>query len=157
MNQTSDVLIGLEFVRTRLDGISTENGYNFDPTVKRGWLQYIYQDITRRRVQGNFPLIVYRPSLSEPQSSSPGNESLIDTVTVMIDAAVLVKDTDTPVDDLLNLMKDVRRALVFDPENPRLKISDLTIEDCPFDIPESGDPYAFFSQKISFKVTEAYA
>jgi hypothetical protein len=155
MNQTSDILTALDFIRQRLESITTANGYNFSPSVRRGWLEHVFQGRHRQPVA--FPVIVYRPSLSEPVSSAPGNENMVDSVTVLIDCAVSVKESEQPVDDLLNLLKDVRRSLVFDPENPRLKISDLTIQDCPFDTPESGDEYAFFSQKISFRVTEQYA
>ncbi|SEG12307.1 hypothetical protein [Marinobacterium lutimaris] len=157
MNKTSDILEGLDFIKSRLETISTANGYNHSPNIKRGWLEFIFSNKNRHREPIAFPVIAYRPKTSAPQNATAGNESLIDVVTVHIDGAVSVKDSEDSVTDLLNLLKDVRRSLVFDPENQRLKISDLTIQDCPFDTPESGDDYAFFSQAISFRVTEQYA
>lgn len=155
MNPTSEILLAMDAIKAMFEQISTANGYNHNPTLKRGWLQHIFQG--RHRTEPTFPIIAYRPHISEPTSKVPDNSSLIDTVTLVIDCAVSVKDTDTPVDDLLNLLKDVRRSLVFDPDTTRLKISELTFQDCPFDLPEAGDDYAFFSQKINFKVVEQYA
>ncbi|WP_010322154.1 hypothetical protein [Marinobacterium stanieri] len=157
MNTTSDIIPALDWVKERLERINKANGYNSDPSVERGWLQMIVNQDRLRRNEITFPVIAYRPALTEPKGSTEGNSSLIDSVTVMVEGAVLTKDSDTPVDDLLNLIKDVRRSLVFDPTARKLKVSKLTIQDCPFDLPESGEDYAFFSQKITFEVTEQYA
>ena len=155
MNTTSDIIRALDDIKQRLEQISTANGYNSNPSIKRGWLEMLFRGRNRNEVP--LPVIAYRPSLSNPESAVPGNSNMKDVVTVLLDCAVSTKDSDTPVDDLLNLLKDVRRSLVFDPDDRKLVISDMTIQDCPFDLPESGDDYAFFSQKISFKVVEQYA
>jgi len=155
MNQTSDIIPALDEIKRRLEQISTANGYNTDPSIKRGWLEMLFRGRNRHEVP--LPVLAYRPAVAEPEGSVPGNSNITDVVTLMIDGAVSTKDSDTPVDDLLNLLKDVRRVLVFDPDDGKLVFSDITVEDCPFDLPESGEDYAFFSQKISFKVVEQYA
>lgn len=156
MNKTSDINKALAAIKTMLSQISKANGYNFSPQLKQGWLQHIFA--RRTQVAVVFPVIAYRPELSQPNGGErTNNTNLNDTITFSIDCAVAVKDTETPVEDLLNLLKDVRRALVFDPYTQKLGISELTFSECPFDVPEAGDEYCFFSQKIQFKVVEQYA
>lgn len=156
MNKTSDIKTALTGIETMLGKISKANGYNSNPMLKQGWLQHIYA--RRSQVAVTFPLIAYRPELSRPSGGErTNNTNLNDTITFSIDCAVAVKDTETPVDDLLDLLKDVRRSLVFDPYTQKLGISELTFSECPFDVPEAGDEYCFFSQKIQFKVVEQYA
>lgn len=156
MNQTSDILTAFNTVKTMLESISTGNGYNSDPSLKQGWLQHIFQGRHREAIQ--FPVIAYRPDVSNPTGGDKThNTNLNDLVTLSLDCAVSVKESDDPVADLLNLLKDVRRSLVFDPNTARLGISEIEFLDCPFDVPETGDDYAFFSQKIRFKVVEQYA
>lgn len=156
MNKTSDINKALQAIKTMLEKISTANGYNTNPSLRQGWLQHIYARRTQAAVQ--FPVIAYRPELSKPAGGEKtNNTNLTDTVMFSIDCAVEVKNTDTPVEDLLNLLKDVRRSLVFDTNTQKLGISELTFSECPFDVPEAGDDYCFFSQKIQFKVVEQYA
>lgn len=154
MSKESDILKALEEVKTMVGKISEANGYNTTPTVRRGWLQHIYS--SRSRDKPDFPIIAYRPELSSPNSSTPDNSGMIDTVTIVFDGAVSVKDSETATDDLLHLLKDLRRSLVFDPDTTTLKLSELAFGECPFDLPDAGEDYAFFSQKISFKVVENY-
>lgn len=105
-----------------------------------------------------FPVVAYRPEVSLPGGGErTNNTNLNDSITLSLDCAVSVKESEAPVDDLLNLLKDVRRSLVFDPDTARLGISEIQFLECPFDIPEAGDDYAFFSQKIRFQVVEQYA
>jgi len=155
VTKISKTVVALDAIKEMLEDILIVNGYNFDPSVRRGWLQHVYQG--RHQQQVKFPVIAYRPELSKPNGSATYNHVVTDSITLILDCAVSVKDSATPVDDLLNLMKDVRRALVFDPHGKKLGVSEITFLDCPFDIPEAGDDYAFFSQKISFEVTEQYA
>lgn len=139
-----------------LKKISVENGFNFTPTVRQGWLMQIYQRRTQETI--SFPLITYRPELSVPRGGEKtNNTNLNDSLTFSIDCAISVKGAITPVEDLNNLLKDVRRALVFDTNMARLGVSEMTYSECPFDIPDTGDEFAFFSQKINFKVVEQYA
>lgn len=138
-----------------LEKISVDNGYNFTPTLREGWLQHIYARRSQQEVV--YPVVAYRPEISDPKGGEKtNNTNLNDTITFSLDCAVLVKDTDTPVQDLLNLLKDVRRALVFD-SNRRNAISELVFLDCPFDVPDVGEEMCFFSQRIQFKVVEQYA
>nr|WP_067285738.1 hypothetical protein [Marinobacterium profundum] len=155
MNTQADALVALNAVKAMLATISVANGYNFDPTIKQGWLQHLFQ--ARARIPFSFPVVAYRPELSAPDGERTGNAVVTDRITLVLDCAIAVKDTDTPVEDLFNLLKDVRRALVFDPHKNRMGIKKITFLECPFDVPEAGDEYAFFSQKISFEVTEQYA
>lgn len=155
MIMTSEALVAVTAVKTMLATISTATGYNFDPTIKQGWLQHLFQ--SRTRVPFSFPVVAYRPELSTPDGTKTDNAVVTDRIVLVLDCAIAVKETDTPVEDLFNLLKDVRRSLVFDPNKNRLGIKKITFLDCPFDVPEVGDEYAFFSQRISFEVTEQYA
>lgn len=157
MNKASSIIDALDAIKAQLAQISTAGGYNTDPTIKRGWLQHIFRRHLRNPI--SFPVIAYRVEQSNPRMP-PGNSTADDSVLILLDGAVLVKGDDAEdeaVDALLNLMKDMRRALVFDPDKPRLKYSKLELQDCPFDLPETGEEYAFFSQKILIKVDDQYA
>lgn len=156
MNQTSDVNLALAEVKNLLAQISTANGYNFDPAVRQGWLQHIFQ--RRAQTPPTFPILAYRPELSVPTGGDQtDNSALKDKITLVIDGAISVKDSETPVEDLFNLIKDLRRSLVFDVNSRKIKLSSIEYGECPFDVPEAGEEYAFFSQKIKLEVTENYA
>lgn len=156
MNKTSDILVAMNSIQAMLEKISQDNGFNSNPSIKRGWLQQLFQ--SRNRVPIAFPVVAYRPEVSLPGGGErTNNTNLNDSITLSLDCAVSVKESEAPVDDLLNLLKDVRRSLVFDPDTARLGISEIQFLECPFDIPEAGDDYAFFSQKIRFQVVEQYA
>ena len=150
----SKILVALDEVQTMLNEITEVKGYNSSPSIKRGWLQHIFQG--RHAAPVKFPVIAYRVESSSPTASQNGT-SFIDQITIVIDCAVSVKETKDPVTDLLKLLKDVRRSLVFDPWTTKLTISEIDFLECDFDLPEAGDEYAFFSQKLSFKVVENYA
>ena len=77
-----------------------------------------------------------------------------ESISCSFDGAVAVKDSDSPVDDLLNLLKDVRVALAIDPFTHKLPFSKITYGECAFDLPETGEPYAFFSQKVILEIVE---
>jgi hypothetical protein len=157
MKSTSELIDALDHIKSSLERISVDNGYNTSPQIKRGWLQHVFKAHSRTPVE--FPVIAYRAELSDPQSSVDGNSNIKDSMTVVIDAAVSTKenDADEAVDSLLNLLKDLRRSLVFDPNNVKLKHSSLIYGECPFDLPDTGEEYAFFSQKIIIEVVEQYA
>jgi len=156
MNQASDILTAMNAIKSMLEAITVANGYNFTPALKRGWLQHIFQG--RHREVVTFPVIAYRPDVSTPSGGDrTNNTNLKDLVTINLDCAVLVKDSEDVVADLLNLLKDVRRSLVFDPITEKLGVSEIQFLECPFDIPEAGEDYAFFSQKIRIQVIEQYA
>lgn len=156
MNKTSDILAGLDAIKAMLEKITQLNDYNHTPAIKRGWLQHIFEG--RSRAPVTFPVVAYRPALSVPGGGEQTeNTSLNDRVTISIDCAVSVKESPDPVADLLNLLKDVRRSLVFDTNTTKLGVSEIVFLECQFDVPEAGEDYAFFSQKISFRVVEQYA
>jgi hypothetical protein len=156
IEKASRIAASVGDIKTLLEQISIANGYNFDATLKQGWLQHVFQD--RQRQPEDFPIVAYRPELSAPgEGQKTKNKQLQDKITFSIDCAISVKDTDTPVVDLLNLLKDVRRSLVVDPYKHKLSLSEITFSECQFDVPEVGDKYAFFSQKIQFEVNEQYA
>ena len=152
--KSSKLLVALDEVKGLLGDITEVKGYNFTPTLKRGWLQHIFQ--SRHASPVKFPVVAYRVESSMPEGSQ-NNERVIDDITLVIDCAVSVKESKEPVDDLLMLLKDVRRSLVFDQWTSKLSLSELTLMECQFDLPEAGDEYAFFSQKIRFRVVEEYA
>jgi hypothetical protein len=156
IDKASKIAAAVGDIKTLLEQITVVNGYNFTPTLKEGWLQHVFQD--RMRKPKDFPIIAYRPELSAPgEGQKTQNRQLNDKITFSIDCAISVKETETPVVDLLNLLKDVRRSLVVDQYKNKLSLSEITFQECQFDVPETGDKYAFFSQKIQFEVDEQYA
>lgn len=151
MTQPAQLITCLDYIDTQLNAICHSESSLSDPSIKRGWLQHIFQNQDRLNIQ--FPVIAYRPELSNT-SQSHDNKASNDEIVVVIDGAVSVKDTDEPVDDLINMLKDVRVALAIDPATPRIPFSNMTFGACAFDLPEAGEPYAFFSQKLTLKIIE---
>lgn len=150
----SKIYQGFATIKSRLELITVANGYSCDANIREGWLQQIAR---RSQHEMKFPVVVIRPELSLPTGGDiTNNTSMTDRVTVAIDCAVNSNDPDI-LKSLWSLLKDVRRSLVFDANNKSMGVSELSFLDCPFDVPDAGEEYAFFTQKIQFKVVEKYA
>lgn len=146
-------------IKTLLDKISTENDYNFSPTVAEGWLRHYFSDLSRVRTPTDYPVVLYRPELStpSPKAKELDNAKYQEELIIAIDAAVQVFSDGEPVRDLLKLLKDVRRAVVFPEYGHNMKIQSIELLACDYDVPETGDAYAFFTQKIRVIVNDEFA
>lgn len=144
----------MDLLEERLKRIRKENGFSADVHVAEGWLQHIFSDPGLSRKQGEFPMVAWRPEVSQPSSAAPGNASVRDTLIFSVDVAVKVSDCDNPVRALMRLLKDVRGSIVFPPNSTDIKGLKVELLECPFDVPEVKDPFAFFSQRIKVSLNE---
>ncbi len=160
-----DAYLAFETVEKLLQRISTDNGFNTNPTVREGWLLQIVSP-ERSRKEITFPLLALRPELSTPTYPPSDNvRARAKNETRMVIDGAIQSNVEKPVEQLLALMHDVRKALAVDLTNRLEKQAldlgnrhlDIEVLQCPYDIPEKGDQYAFFSQTITYTMEEKYA
>lgn len=162
MSQTNYSKINdvVQQIKTGLERIKTADGYSCDANVKEGWARHFFSNpsVTRFPDQHRFPVVLFRPETADPKPAARGvsNAAITDDVVFAIDAAIKVSDTATPVTDLINLCKDVRRALVFPRAGTSMKTLDIEFLGCAFDVPETQDDFAFFTQKVRVNVSDRY-
>jgi len=164
MTDNPTILDCFSFIKKRL---KEQSGNELDYTVKMGWLLHIFD--RRNRDKTKFPVVAYRPDASDPEMSENA-DSMKDSVIISVDGAISIADytdrkahshyensdeEDPVLIDLIVLRLEVLKALAIEPDALSMPFSSLKFGSCAFDLPEAGEAYAFFSQKIVIELVES--
>ena len=124
-------------------------------TVLDGWITHYVHKFSEVGTNITFPAIALQPD-SEVLKMD-GNKTRATAVrSFRIIGAVSNKNPEIITEDLNNLLYDVRKALAFNLYDNKYVMQEIDFMTCNFNLPEKGEPYAFFDTLIEVKYQEAY-
>lgn len=143
-----------ESIKGRLDEISIVNGYLNDASVLDGYMVHYVGDLYKGKNNLTFPCIAFQPTKDEPPVPSGDSKKLKITREMRVIGAVDVQSRASVNSSLNSLVKDVRKALLFDKYSNGVKANEIVLGETHYDLADSKDSYAFFELQFSITYVE---
>lgn len=124
-------------------------------TVLDGWITHYAHKFSEAGQDLVFPVVSIQPESEKVNFNGQRTRATV-TRTFRVIGAVSNKNPEIVTDDLSKLLYDVRKALAFNLYDNDYLMNAIDFVSCSFDLPEKGEPYAFFEQIVTVDFQENY-
>lgn len=124
-------------------------------TVLDGWITHYVHKFSAAGENLTFPVVAIQPD-SESFSQNGQRTQGKATRAFRLVGAVSNKNPELITEELNNLLYGVRKALAFNIYDNKLLMQDISFGEVAFNLPDKGEPYAFFELMINVSYQESY-